>query len=305
MTTVSVNALGYAQRDRLAYIELRLWFFGSVRRRDLAARYGVQSAAASRDLGLYQDIAPANMQYDRSSKVYTVTNAFKPVFDFSPARVLTWLSEGFGDNAPVGAGSGLSCSLPQRLTQPNLDTLAQVTRAISQKCPLKITYHSIQNGRSEREIVPFALLDTGLRWHVRAYDRKTAEFRDFVITRIETAQPIPESPLQEHEYPEHDIQWMRVVELELVPHPDQPRPEITCMDYGMVNGILRLKLRAATAGYTLRKWSVDCSPDHSLRGSEYRLWLKDHLALYGVKNALLAPGYENPITSLHTQEISV
>ncbi|NLZ12406.1 MAG: WYL domain-containing protein [Alcaligenaceae bacterium] len=291
MTTPCLIALGHAQRDRLAYIELRLWFFGSVRRRDLAARYGVQTAAGTRDLKLYQNIAPANMQYDRRAKIYTVTDAFTPAFDFSSARVLTWLSEGFGDNAPVGAGSGLSCSLPQRLTQPNLNTLAQVTRAISQRCPLKITYHSIQNGRSEREIVPFALLDTGLRWHVRAYDRKTAEFRDFVITRIETTQPIPESPLQEHEHPEHDIQWTRVVELELVSHPDQPRPEITCMDYGMVNGILRLQLRAATAGYTLRKWCVDCSPDHSLRGGEYRLWLKDHLTLYGVKNAVLAPGY--------------
>lgn len=63
------------------------------------------------------------------------------------------------------------------------------------------------------------------------------------------------------------------------------------MDYGMDDGSLRMKLRAATAGYILRKWSVDCSPDHSLRGPEYRLWLKDHLAIYGVKSALLAPGY--------------
>ncbi|MNV83691.1 hypothetical protein D3C71_1775090 [compost metagenome] len=66
------------------------------------------------------------------------------------------------------------------------------------------------------------------------------------------------------------------------------------MDYGMVRGSLRMKLRAATAGYILRQWSVDCSPDHSLRGYEFRLWLKDHLALYGVKNAVLAPGYRSP-----------
>jgi len=90
---------------------------------------------------------------------------------------------------------------------------------------------------------------------------------------------------------DQDIQWTRIVELELVPHPDQPRPEITEMDYGMRDGVLRMKLRAATAGYILRKWSVDCSPDHCLRGPEYRLWLKDHLAIYGVKNAVLAPGY--------------
>ncbi len=77
-------------------------------------------------------------------------------------------------------------------------------------------------------------------------------------------------------------------------HPDQPCPEITEMDYGRVRGSLRLKVSSATAGYILRQWSVDCSPDHSLRGYEFRLWLKDHLALYGVKNAVLAPGYRSP-----------
>ena len=60
------------------------------------------------------------------------------------------------------------------------------------------------------------------------------------------------------------------------------------------DGVLHMKRRAATAGYILRKWSVDCSPDHGLRGHEFRLWLKDLLALYGVKNALLAPGYRSP-----------
>ena len=101
-------------------------------------------------------------------------------------------------------------------------------------------------------------------------------------------------PSLPHERSDQDIQWTRIVELEIVPHPDQPRPEITEMDYGMVRGSLRMKLRAATAGYILRQWSVDCSPDHSLRGYEFRLWLKDHLALYGVKNAVLAPGYRSP-----------
>jgi len=31
-----------------------------------------------------------------------------------------------------------------------------------------------------------------------------------------------------------------------------------------------------------------------MRRPEYRLWLKDYLALYGVKNALLGPGYAHP-----------
>jgi 2-succinyl-5-enolpyruvyl-6-hydroxy-3-cyclohexene-1-carboxylate synthase len=39
---------------------------------------------------------------------------------------------------------------------------------------------------------------------------------------------------------------------------------------------------------------VDCTPDHSLRGHAYRLWLKAHLAIYGVRNAVLAPGSRSP-----------
>ena len=66
------------------------------------------------------------------------------------------------------------------------------------------------------------------------------------------------------------------------------------MDYGMLNGVLPMKLRAATAGYILRTWRVDCSAAHSLRDQEYRLWLRNPLALYGAKNAVLAPGYRSP-----------
>lgn len=133
-----------------------------------------------------------------------------------------------------------------------------------------------------------------MRWHVRAFDRKRQGFRDFVITRIKHAQELKDSTIESHERSDQDIQWTRIVELDLVPHPDQPYPEISEMDYGMDGGVLKLKIRAAMAGYMLRKWSVDCSADHKLRGPEYRLWLRNHLALYGVKSAVLAPGYESP-----------
>jgi len=208
--------------------------------------------------------------------------------------VLSWLSRGFGDGEPMQLKAWVASESPSRLTHPDLDVLASVTRAIHQECPLGIEYHSISSGRTKREIVPFALVDNGLRWHVRAFDRKSQDFRDFVITRIKNPVMLKGQPVAPHERSDQDIQWTRIVELDLVPHPDQPRPEVTELDYGMRDGVLRIKLRAATAGYILRKWSVDCSPDHSLRGHEYRLWLKDHLALYGVKNAVLAPGYCSP-----------
>lgn len=166
----------------------------------------------------------------------------------------------------------------------------RICRAIHAKRPVAIHYHSVSSGKSERVIVPFALVDTGLRWHICAFDRKSGEFRDFVIRRIEGPRMLNEEP-KVHERPDHDTQWTRIVDVELVPHPDQPRPEITARDHNLTNGALVLKLRAATAGYMLRRWSVDCSPDHSLRGPEYQLWLKDYLAIYRVKNAVLASGY--------------
>lgn len=65
---------------------------------------------------------------------------------------------------------------PSRLTHPDLNAPAGVTRKIHLECPLAIEYHSISSGRTERESIPFALIDNGLRWHVRAFDRKSREF---------------------------------------------------------------------------------------------------------------------------------
>lgn len=294
MSDEQLDDLTQPQRDRLAFVELRVRFIGDIRRQDLVSRFGIQSAAATRDLAIYKELAPGNIDYDTKAKCYVLGEDFKPLFDFPPERVLSWLTQGFGDGEPSQLKAWVASEIPSRLTHPDLDVLACVTRAIHQECPIRVEYHSISSGQTERQIVPFALIDNGLRWHVRAFDRKSQEFRDFVITRIKGPVLLRDEEVQAHERGDQDIQWTRIVELELIPHPDQPRSEVTEMDYGMRGGVLRMKLRAATAGYILRKWSVDSSPDHSLRGPEYRLWLKNPLALYGVRNAVLAPGYRSP-----------
>ena len=281
-----------SQRDRLKHIELRLRFLGEVRRADLMARFGIQSAAASRDLALYKELAPFNAEFDQRSKLYVLGQRFTPLFDTQADQALSWLVEQVGDVVAPSGESLLPCSMPARLTTPKLDVLAFVTRAIHLRQALQIRYHSISSGQSERQIVPFALLDTGLRWHVRAYDRNSAEFRDFVLTRIHEPKACTEGPPLRQEQAENDAQWTRIVDLQLVPHPDKPHPEVTCMDYGISGGSLNLSVRAAIAGYVLRRWSVDCSQNHGLSGPEHRLWLRDHLALYGVKSAAIAPGYQ-------------
>ena len=51
-----------AQRERLAFLELRAFFTGELRRSDIEARFGIKPAASSRDLALYREIAPENLE---------------------------------------------------------------------------------------------------------------------------------------------------------------------------------------------------------------------------------------------------
>ncbi|AKU11276.1 hypothetical protein AzCIB_1371 [Azoarcus sp. CIB] len=291
----SLAALNQAQRERLAFIEFRLWFLGDVRRPDLIDRFGIAPAVATRDLSAYRELAPGNIAFDGSRKVYVPTAAFKPVFEHDPDRVLSGLSRGFGEGIGRASEGFLPCEFPLRLNRPPLDVLAVVTRAIHRQCAVRLVYHSLNKGPSTREIVPFALVDSGLRWHARVFDRVSNEFRDMVITRMEAATLLAESSAAPHECPDHDIQWTRIVPLTLVPHPRQARPEIVARDFGILNGgALTINVRAAIAGYVLQQWSVDCSTDHALDPKQYRLSLKDALVLYGVDNAVIAPGYRAP-----------
>jgi predicted DNA-binding transcriptional regulator YafY len=134
-------------------------------------------------------------------------------------------------------------------------------------------------------------VNNGVRWHARAYDRKSSSFKDFVLTRISHAEVLLASPAMPNELPENDAQWSRIIDLELMVHPARERPEVIAQDYDFVDGILRVKVRATNAGYLLRLWSVDCSPNHSLEGKEYALCLRDPLVLHAADSALIAPGY--------------
>lgn len=282
-----------AQRQRLAYIEFKVWFYGGVARKDVLERFEVATAAGTRDLALYRELAPLNVSYER--KTYHYLPTFEPLFDHEVDRVLAALTSGFGIGEPTLGGEPVSHAVPARLNQPRLETLATITRAMQGGYALKLTYHSMKTGSGVREIVPHSLVDSGLRWHARAFDRTKGHFRDLVLTRMERVAPVSDTsgkPLPTlAEAAAADSQWNRQVTLHLVPHPAHPHPKTIERDYGMQHGRLKVTLRAAVAGYVLRQWLVDCSPDAHLRGPEFRLRLADVRQLDGVDNAVLAPGF--------------
>lgn len=280
-----------AQRERLFHIDFRAWFLGLVARQDLTSRFGIKEAAATRDIALYRSLAPDNLVFDGSAKLYRCAESFRPLFDHDPHRTLIAIAEGVGDDAAGEIGPHVRTEHPLRLNQPAIGVIAGVSSAIAGSRALAITYHSLTSGRSKREIVPHALVDTGSRWHVRAYDRRRARFGDFVLTRIEAVERLSADP-PGPELREADDQWMRMVELRLVPHPGIARPGAIERDYAMTDGALTLRLRAAVCGYALLRLSVDASEDHALDPARHHLWLANRAALYGVENLAIAPGYQ-------------
>jgi predicted DNA-binding transcriptional regulator YafY len=288
--------VGEAQKERLAFIELHAYFCGEIRRADLEARFRIKPAAATRDFQTYRLLAPRNLDYDTSAKNYVPGAGFKPLFGFETSRVLSWLTHGFGDGLQERSGRPIASDSIVLLSKPHLDTLALVTRAIHLGKSLSIRYWSLSNGESKRSIVPFALVDSGLRWHVRAYDRSRGRFSDFVLSRIFEPKTLEDHPA-EHECQASDHQWNRMVDLLLVPHPGLQFPAAIKADYQIAGKAIRHSVRAAVAGYFLHRWQVDCTADHSLDPAAHHLWLENTQTLYGVESAVMAPGYSTAINA--------
>ena len=85
MVNEQLLELTQPQRDRLAFLELRLQYVGEVGRQDLVARFDIQSAAASRDLAEYRAFAPRNLEYDPKGKVYAAPTGSGRCSTFPPS----------------------------------------------------------------------------------------------------------------------------------------------------------------------------------------------------------------------------
>jgi len=278
-----------SQVERLAFIEARLYFLGELQRQDIAQRFSVASVQASRDLSLYKQLAPKNLDYDYRARTYQPSNKFKRIFELSTENVLWWLRSGLGDGLPNSPG--LPTESVNTLCIPDAEMLAQITRAIYRRKVLEIKYLSLSSGYKAREIVPHALVDNGERWHVRAFDRENHRFSDFAINRIQFAIAIDDN-IADIERATADDQWAQVVHLWLIPHPRVTHQAAIEADYRMTGRRIEVSCRAAVAGYMLRRWGVDCSPKSTLNPEEYHLALQNIESLLNTESADLAPGYK-------------
>jgi len=280
--------------SRLEFIEFLLRFRGGFARSDLTDRFGIGEAAATRDIKLYKDLAEQNLFLNQVTKKYEIPKeGFSPIFELRSQSALSKLRTGKISEMLGMSDYGGVLTIP-RLVLPDVDILSTITRAICSGRTIKAGYTSIGNGKSEKELIPHALFDNGIHWYVRAFDVSKEEkpFRSYALTRFVDAKiDYERKPQVERKALDH--QWNRIVNLELVPHPNSKNvssPETVERDYGMRDGSLTIEARAAIAGYWLYHWSVDCTEDHSLEGYNYQLWLRNHQSLYDVESSVIAPG---------------
>jgi len=286
-----LGELSHAQRERLAFIDFCLTYFGEISRADLIAKFQTGLAAATRDFSAYKELAPDNMELVHQTKLYVRKETFVPIFEHASQTVLAGLSQGFGDGLITSHKLSSACEEQKMLIEPSTSSLSVIMRAITaQKC-LQVTYVSLSSGTKTRTIVPHSLANSGKRWHLRAFDRDSNTFRDFVITRF-LELTVLEEPVEAYESKSSDKQWNRIVDLTLIPHPKAQFTQAIELDYGMLNGELKVEVRAALAGYLLNYWMVDCSASTSLNPEQYHLALKYTQAIFGIENSRLAPGYK-------------
>ena len=273
----TLNDIKWGSRQRLQYIEMMAYYTGVVTRTDIVNAFGISDAAATKDLNFYSQLAPANLIYKQAVFGFVPTDGFSELFaDLSPAVVLPMFAANLPatgsptDAKPIYGISVDSLPLPSRL--PSKAVLAQLIRAIRTRRKLTIKYHSLSDRESKdtRLIEPHSLINTGLRWHVRAYSDETYDFRDYVLSRIIDAQLRDEGAESSEMY---DDDWMEVVTLQLTPHPklNPVKRASLSIDYGASGDVFELKIRRALVGYVLQRLAVDTSADHSLNPNAYQL----------------------------------
>jgi hypothetical protein len=260
------EALRWSVERRLAFLEQRLYWEGRVNRADLMERFGVSVNQASADFTRYQELATANLVYDKSRKTYVAGPGFAPAFD--PPDADRYLAElrllGDGIIAPgegdLGELPPYAVALTPRRAVPE-EALKATLGAIRGGRVLEVRYQSMSSPRPRRRAIePHALAFDGFRWHARARDVEDGTFKDFVLGRMSEAR-VADAPAGAATG--EDAEWNSWIMLEIAPHPALTPGQAAAIraDYDIPGKTRTVRVRAALLFYTLKRLGLDTPPD--------------------------------------------
>jgi predicted DNA-binding transcriptional regulator YafY len=250
-------------KERLEFIEFRLFWEGRLNRADIMDRFSISMPQASKDLSLYESIAPGNLYYDVSAKRYLASTSFTPRFiepnadgfliqlrnvaDHTLRVEETWLG-----TAPIAE------VMPIPTRRVNVSVLRAMLRAIERRTYMRVLYQSMNKKRPGpmwRWIAPHALAHDSLRWHVRAFCEETLIFKDFLLSRClevgeERATEVKAS---------QDKYWNEHFSVVLVPNPvlSTEQQDVIAQDYCMEYGQVAVPVRKALLYYFNKRLRLD------------------------------------------------
>lgn len=254
------QAFRWGIERRLEFIEFRLFWEGGVNRSDLVEEFGVSVPQASKDLALYQEHAPQNIEYDKSLKRYFASSSFRPAFiKLDADAYLNRLT------APPATATGgeperflhtEKLPIPQRKIRP--EVLRAVLACVRASSSIEILYQSMSAKRPEplwRRVSPHAFGSDGLRWHVRAFCHTDNKFKDFILSRCLEAR----SPETGGAPPANDVFWESMFPVRLKPNPrlGSAQQSIIVEDFGMKDGEAVVPVRQALLYYFSKRLRLD------------------------------------------------
>ncbi|NMZ24834.1 transcriptional regulator [Pseudomonas proteolytica] len=255
----ATGALKWGVGRRLEFIEFRLFWEGAINRADLVEVFGVSVPQASKDLTLYQERAPGNMEYDTSGKRYVAAEKFVLRFlDPDPHVYLAQLRSLAEGSVPSHDSwiAALPCAevaiTPTRAI--NVGVLRKILEACREGVSIDIFYQSMSASWPDpiwRRITPHAFGFDGFRWHARAYCHIEHKFKDFLLPRIMDVG----SKAKPGERGEQDWLWNNYFDVIMGPHPalTPSQKKVVAKDYGFDLGNDVLTVRYAMLFYVLKR----------------------------------------------------
>ena len=250
------SSLKWSIKQRLDFVERRIFWEGRLNRADIMQAFDVSNLQATRDISLYQTLAPGNLVYDKSEKTYFPTSEFKAVLaDLSTDAMLNELASGTQSEkgALVATPSVEELPIPRR--DVPISALRAVLKAAGATQQILVYYQSMSRAEPVwRWIEPHALVYDGLRWQIRAYCCMTETFRDFLLIRILKVDDFRAGAGMR----EQDSDWNTLCEVVMVPHGDlsDSQKQVIEGDYKMQGGRLSLTVRRALVPYLFQRLNL-------------------------------------------------
>lgn len=237
-------------KDRYQYLLLKIFWEGSICRKDLIDKFAIVPSQATKDFAYIKENFEGAIQYDSKLKRYIPDSKLLDHIgehSFSAyVETVLMISKNVYEISPSGS------SIP-------VDTYRKIHLALNDQIGIEFDYFSLNNSDQpkKRLIYPHSLVNSGFRWHIRGWEKETGKFKDFNLSRI-TGEISLIDKAEKDAAQEEDDAWCDQVDVLLIPNPalSVNQRKVVGMDFNLNNGVLHFKCRGALLLYTLHSYLV-------------------------------------------------